>query len=107
VAKSSATNEPDPPPNSEASYTQEDIDEILGEKKPIWTCGTERAIARHKLYPFLRKGFTALVGPQNNFRYLGEPALLGQIWGDADGVTGDFSAELPGSEGKTAIHTRL
>jgi hypothetical protein len=29
------TNAPDPPPNPEASYTQEDVDEILGEKKPI------------------------------------------------------------------------
>jgi hypothetical protein len=41
------------------------------------TCGTEHAIARHKLYPFSRKGFTALVGPQNNFRYLGRVLKLG------------------------------
>jgi hypothetical protein len=71
------------------------------------TYSTERAIARHKLYLFAEKGFSAFASPPDNFRYLGEPALLGQIWGDADGVTGDFSAELPGSEGKTAIRTRL
>jgi hypothetical protein len=42
---------------------------------PYWTYSTERAIARHKLYRFAGKGFTALVGPKDNFRYLLEPVL--------------------------------
>jgi hypothetical protein len=72
-----------------------------------WTYSTERAIAHHKLYHFAEKGFTASVGSYDNFRYLWEPALLGQIWGDTDSVAGDFSAERPGSEGKAAIRTGL
>jgi hypothetical protein len=42
------------------------------------THSTEYAIARRKLYPFAKKGFTASVGPQDHCRYQGEPAMIGR-----------------------------
>jgi hypothetical protein len=68
-----------------------------------WTYSTERAIPRHKLYPFAGKGFNAFVGPPDNFRYFQEPVLFHLIQRLAEGMAGHFSAELPVPKVKTAI----
>ena len=67
------------------------------------TYSTERAIPRHKLYPFAGKGLSAFVGPPDNFRYLPEPVLSRRFRSSKGPLTDRFRNKLPGPDVKTVM----
>jgi hypothetical protein len=67
------------------------------------TYSTECAISRHKPYPFVRKGFSALMGPPDNFRYLPEPILFRRFRSSKGPFTDCFRNKLPGPDVKTVM----
>jgi hypothetical protein len=69
----------------------------------IRTYGGEVAVESKKLEHVTRKGASAFWSISDIIR----TGMFAQICGDTGGVAGDFPAELPGSEGKTAIRTVL
>jgi hypothetical protein len=67
------------------------------------TYSTERAIPRHTLYLFAEKGFSAFIGPLDNFRYLPEPVLSCRFRSQKGPFTHRFPNKLPGPDGKTVM----